>query len=638
MLLLLVVTISTSVSCIGGKQAVMLNNESIGYLDSMSSNEMMDSIFDYKYGTHDGKYEDERELIKAITRIAENGNIEAQAALGDYYGYGLWGLPYDTEFALKWWTKSASKGQAIAQYELGNLFFKGFIDDFPPHSESYILDSDLDKAIYWYNKSAKQGYLPAKRRLGEFYYYEIGVEKDYYKAYKLFKESGAYDYLYKCYKNGHGVSKDEIMASLLEEYRGYVDLDKIANVDSIAEKARNGDAEYQYKLGSIYYQEEKVDSAIYWWEKAAISKNKDAQYLMGQCYKLGVGVEQNMDSCITWWQMAADQGDKMSELELLDMDVKDDAIFVAIPSLDESDLEWGEEVFVGYANLFNDTTITDKKDYYNAAIEKLRINDTEPFFEMLEVFGVDAKRWQLQRENLYMSGQNVITFMEKEFDAVNKQSKVDQKRIYTAKGYLYFLGQDVIDSTWESSLVARLDSALKIAEYVVDSMRNDNGESYPPALFLSGMCCNIKADRIKYENKNILENDSIKYDCIRDSVNKEIHNYKHKAYGYFLRYVTADETEELLKGFAIRRLYMSFACNYYTKYLIPDLQYILEDRDLSERIKEEIAIDPNLITYYFSDLYYKKYGDTWLNKELKKIRYRLIIGKKGKKSEDGENK
>ena len=59
------------------------------------------------------------------------------------------------------------------------------------------------------------------------------------------------------------------------------------NIDEIREKAKGGDAEAQFQLGSRYYRGEGVSknlkNAVNWWRKAAGSGNAWAQHNLGVC-------------------------------------------------------------------------------------------------------------------------------------------------------------------------------------------------------------------------------------------------------------------------------------------------------------------------------------------------------------------
>lgn len=50
------------------------------------------------------------------------------------------------------------------------------------------------------------------------------------------------------------------------------------------------------------------DTAVSEWRPEALNGNADAQFNLGQAYKLGRGVEANLDTALDWYKKAADQG------------------------------------------------------------------------------------------------------------------------------------------------------------------------------------------------------------------------------------------------------------------------------------------------------------------------------------------
>ena len=76
--------------------------------------------------------------------------------------------------ALEWFTKSAEKGDAGAQYEAGAMHY-----DKGRHEE----------AFKWFTKSAAQGDTDAITNLGECYEKGEGVMKDIPEAFKLYAKA-----------------------------------------------------------------------------------------------------------------------------------------------------------------------------------------------------------------------------------------------------------------------------------------------------------------------------------------------------------------------------------------------------------------------------------------------------------------
>lgn len=75
--------------------------------------------------------------------------------------------------ALKQWQPLAQKGNTLAQFNLGLLYFDGL-----------AVPQDFAEAAQWFERAADQGYTRAQHNLGEMYAIGQGVKKDYVQSYK----------------------------------------------------------------------------------------------------------------------------------------------------------------------------------------------------------------------------------------------------------------------------------------------------------------------------------------------------------------------------------------------------------------------------------------------------------------------
>lgn len=108
--------------------------------------------------------------------LADQGNPRAQFYLAGIYDQGL-GVPKDTELAVQWLIKSAKNGYPLAQFNLGNGFFK--------RGE----EKDFQQAALWWNAAAEQGFFPAQYNLAVLYEEGQGVPKDQHKAAYWYREA-----------------------------------------------------------------------------------------------------------------------------------------------------------------------------------------------------------------------------------------------------------------------------------------------------------------------------------------------------------------------------------------------------------------------------------------------------------------
>ena len=94
------------------------------------------------------------------------------------------------------------------------------------------------------------------------------------------------------------------------------------DINAIIEKAKTGDVNVQYILGSYYYsksnegEQSYSKAAAYWLERAAEQGHRDAQSMIGDCYYEGNGVEQSYSKAAYWYKKAAEQGDSDAQLNI----------------------------------------------------------------------------------------------------------------------------------------------------------------------------------------------------------------------------------------------------------------------------------------------------------------------------------
>lgn len=141
--------------------------------------------------------------------LAEKGNAVAQYGLGNMYHYGQ-GVRHDFTTAVMWYRKAAEQGHADARYNLGKLFDRGDIiiegEPFPT--------ANRREAVVWYRKAAEQGHADAQYSLGSMYSFGFGVTKDYGVAAAWYRKAADQDHanalysLGNMYRYGQGVTKD----------------------------------------------------------------------------------------------------------------------------------------------------------------------------------------------------------------------------------------------------------------------------------------------------------------------------------------------------------------------------------------------------------------------------------------------
>lgn len=144
----------------------------------------------------------ENKTFAEIQQLANDGNAEAQLALGDMYYEGD-GVEEDDAQAKAWYLKAAEQGNADAQYELGIMYFD---------------EKESAKAILWFKKAADQGMADAQFQLGVMYINGFGTPRNYKTAFKYMKDAAEQNYqsaqlmISGMYADGMGVKKNDLQA------------------------------------------------------------------------------------------------------------------------------------------------------------------------------------------------------------------------------------------------------------------------------------------------------------------------------------------------------------------------------------------------------------------------------------------
>lgn len=228
---------------------------------------------------------DAERALDLLKSAADKNYVPAYRKLGNMYRDGGKNVEVDREKAHEWYMKAAEAGDVLAYSEVGYDF-----------SEGKGTIKDIDKAKEWFEKGVAKGDAKSMRLLGYMYHhqfkdFETDLEKTFdlwNKAYEAAKKAGdereaafSANNIGACYMGGYGTAQDTKKA--LEWY---------------AIAAENGDELPMENLGATYYWGETgidkdYDKAFYWYTKAAKAGSVKGQYMVGQCYEYGRGVNMN---------------------------------------------------------------------------------------------------------------------------------------------------------------------------------------------------------------------------------------------------------------------------------------------------------------------------------------------------------
>ena len=230
----------------------------------------------YEKGMKQYKPDDVTAAVRELKPLAEQGNAVAQFNLGSLYYQG-WGVPQDYREAAKWLRKAAEQNHTFAQATLGSIYAEG---------AQGVLEKDHPQALMWFILAA-QGDMEA-RELRDSLAMKM-TPKQISEAQTLAREFKPQDASAKSLRD-------------------------------LKTQAENGDAVSQFKIGVIYYKGQGVPrdylEALNWFKKAALQNNSLAQFNAGYMYEKGEGIPQDYGAAKEWYEKAANQGNQLAQYNL----------------------------------------------------------------------------------------------------------------------------------------------------------------------------------------------------------------------------------------------------------------------------------------------------------------------------------
>jgi hypothetical protein len=175
----------------------------------------------------------------SIVQMANSGNVTALTILGLRALDDTGAAPVNLKDAVRFLTRAAEKGQAVAQFRLGSLY---------EHAEGVA--ADPAKAAHWYELAATRGNRKAMHNLAVFYAAGVLGKRDMREAARWFAKAAALGLtdsqfnLAFLYEHGDGVPQ-----SLLEAYKWY------------STAAAGGDSESKARVAVLQSQISSADKA-----------------------------------------------------------------------------------------------------------------------------------------------------------------------------------------------------------------------------------------------------------------------------------------------------------------------------------------------------------------------------------------
>ena len=183
---------------------------------------------------------------------------------------------------------AAQQGDMEAQFQMGDYYRK--VARNADDEEDKV--RAMQECAKWCKKAASQGHIKSMVILGEIYECGIGMDKDYGKAATWYKKVADEGYI-------TGMSHLADLYSDEEEFEKAVIWYRIA--------AEEGDVTGMFRLADLYSDEEEFEKAARWFRKAADKGDADSQYRLAGCYHYGKGVEKDKAEAYQWYLKAAEQ-------------------------------------------------------------------------------------------------------------------------------------------------------------------------------------------------------------------------------------------------------------------------------------------------------------------------------------------
>lgn len=273
-----------------------------------------------------------REAFETFRKGAELGAQEAWRWLGDCYADGI-GVDRDGKKALENYRKAADLGSASALTSLASCYENGVgvntnmaravtlyrraaeAGDPTAHNNLGILYEkgnhikvDFSRAVDHYKRAVEYGSVEAMCNLADCYAAGCGVKKDLETAFKWYSDgakhgnAGAQCELGLCYLYGRGVEKD------------------VSQALALLHMAADREAEAARQLGRAYMEGKDIKKnqakSFEFFLSAAKMGNADACYDVGNCFRLGYGVDPDENQAVKYYEKATEAGNDLSKAAL----------------------------------------------------------------------------------------------------------------------------------------------------------------------------------------------------------------------------------------------------------------------------------------------------------------------------------
>ena len=178
---------------------------------------------------------DNAAALSEFKRLAEAGEAEAQARLGEMYFTGR-GVDENQALAVQWFTAAARQGDIGSQVNLGLILTR---------------NSEFEAAAKWLEMAAAQGDANAMNNLAAFYMRGLGVAPDIPRAFVLLEKAAE-----------QGDPNDQLQLGMmyLQGVAGEPDMAK--GLKWLNRSAQQGYADAQMRLGAVLAEAEDIEDHL----------------------------------------------------------------------------------------------------------------------------------------------------------------------------------------------------------------------------------------------------------------------------------------------------------------------------------------------------------------------------------------
>lgn len=275
------------------------------------------------------------QITKYIEKLKyQECSNRAKFLLGMAYREGIL-IEQDLIKAMDLFIEAANDGFAPAQYALSSMYYRGedghqsfekafkwkvkaSVDENPNVWESLAFlyraglgcQRDLNKALDCYNHAIELGDTSSYSVVAEIH----SILSSSAESVEFYKKSADYGYTFSAFELG----------MLYKEGSSTFEPNYENAAKYFSQAAEAGMTEAKYQMGQLYYMGYATfgrDFALAnkWFKRAAEEGDIRSQYNLGYAYQHGLAVERNLDSAIFWYEKAATRGHRLSQVGVADL-------------------------------------------------------------------------------------------------------------------------------------------------------------------------------------------------------------------------------------------------------------------------------------------------------------------------------